>query len=139
MPLVSCVLLAGLPPDETARRVHAMRRPRLSPRSVTDADEVLALVARCREEGYASNDGELELDVRSMAVPVFDRSGQVMAAMSIAMRAVRAERITLAEVRETFLPALRKAAGGLVTRLHAACGFVAEREPPPRGVPPIRP
>ncbi|WPH24061.1 IclR family transcriptional regulator domain-containing protein [Variovorax paradoxus] len=71
-----------------------------------------------------------------MAVPVFDRSGQVMAAMSIA---VRADRITLAEVRETFLPALRKAAGGLVTRLHAACGFVAEREPPPRGVPPIRP
>ena len=31
-----------------------------------------------------------------------------MAAMSIA---VRAERMTLAEVRETFLPALRKAAG----------------------------
>lgn len=52
-----------------------------------------------------------------MAVPAFDRSGQVMAAMSIAMRA---ERMTLAEVRETFLPALRKAAGSLVTRLHAA-------------------
>jgi IclR family pca regulon transcriptional regulator len=111
------VLLAGLPPDEAARRVHAMPRPRLSPRTVTDANEVLALVARCREEGYASNDGELELDVRSMAVPVFDRAGQVMAAMSIA---VRAERMTLAEVRETFLPALRKAAGSLVTRLHAA-------------------
>jgi IclR family transcriptional regulator, pca regulon regulatory protein len=111
------VLLAGLPPDEAARRVHAMPRPLLSPRTVTDADEVLALVARCREEGYASNDGELELDVRSMAVPVFDRSGQVMAAMSIA---VRAERMTLAEVRETFLPALRKAAGSLLTWLHAA-------------------
>ncbi|CAN7701421.1 IclR family transcriptional regulator C-terminal domain-containing protein [Variovorax sp. OV084] len=109
------VLLAGLPPDEAARRVHAMPRPRLSPRTVTDADEVLALVAHCRKEGYATNDGELELDVRSMAVPVFDRSGQVMAAMSIA---VRAERMTLAEVRETFLPALRKAAGSLFKRLH---------------------
>ncbi|MDP9896302.1 DNA-binding IclR family transcriptional regulator [Variovorax boronicumulans] len=77
MPLVSRVPLAGLSPDEAARRVHAMPRPRLSPRTVTDVDvdEVLALVARCREEGYASNDGELELDVRSMAVLVFDRSG----------------------------------------------------------------
>ena len=111
------VLLAGLPPDEAARRVHAMPRPRLSPRTVTDANEVLALVARCREEGYASNDGELELDVRSMAVPVFDRSGQVMAAMSIA---VRAERMTLAEVRETFLPALRKASDSLFKRLCVA-------------------
>ncbi|MDP9994454.1 DNA-binding IclR family transcriptional regulator [Variovorax boronicumulans] len=53
-----------------------MPRPRLSARTVTDADEVLALVARCREEeGCASDDGELELDVRSMAVLVFDRSG----------------------------------------------------------------
>jgi IclR family pca regulon transcriptional regulator len=68
-------------------------------------------------EGWAGNDGELELGVRSMAVPVFDRAGQVMAAMSIA---VRAERMTLAEVREAFLPSLRKAAGSLVTRLHAA-------------------
>ncbi|MDP9994453.1 hypothetical protein J2W30_004690 [Variovorax boronicumulans] len=33
--------------------------------------------------------------------------------------AVRAERMPLAEVRETFLPALRKAASSLVTRLHA--------------------
>ena len=110
------VLLAGLPPEEAARRVRAMPRPRLTARTVTDAGEVLALIARCREEGYASNDGELELGVRSMAVPVRDRSGEVTAAMSIA---VRAERMTLAEVRETFLPALRKASSSLVTRLHA--------------------
>ena len=110
------VLLAGLPPEEAARRVRAMPRTRLTARTVTDVGEVLALVARCREEGYASNDGELELGVRSMAVPVRDRSGEVTAAMSIA---VRAERMTLAEVRETFLPALRKASGSLVTRLYA--------------------
>jgi hypothetical protein len=31
-----------------------------------------------------------------------------------------AERMTLAEVHETFLPALRKASASLVTRLHVA-------------------
>jgi IclR family pca regulon transcriptional regulator len=109
------VLLAGLPPDEAERRVRAMQRPSLTARTVTDAREVIALVDRCREEGHASSDGELELGVRSMAVPVFDRSGNVMAAMSIA---VRAERMTLAEVRDTFLPALRKGSGSLA-RLQA--------------------
>jgi IclR family pca regulon transcriptional regulator len=108
------VLLASLPPEEAARRVHAMPRRNLTLRTVTDADAVLALVARCREEGYASNDGELELGVRSMAVPVLDRSNGVVAAMSIA---VRVERMTLAECREAFLPALQKASHNLTGRL----------------------
>jgi len=108
------VLLAGLAPEEAARCVRAMPRPRLTARTVTDEGELLDLVARCRTEGYASNDGELELGVRSMAVPVLDRSGRVTAAISIA---VRAERMTLEEVRETFLPTLRKASLSLMTRL----------------------
>jgi IclR family pca regulon transcriptional regulator len=76
---------------------------------------VLARVARCREEGWSSNDEELELGVRSMAVPVYDREGGAVGAMSIA---VRAERMTLAEFREAFLPALRKARDTLATRLY---------------------
>lgn len=109
------VLLASLPPEEAERRIRAMPRPRLSPRTVTDAAEVLAIVARCRREGYASNDGELELGVRSMAVPVRDRAQLVVAAMSIA---VRTERMTLVEFREAFLPALQKASASLSARLY---------------------
>jgi IclR family pca regulon transcriptional regulator len=70
------VLLAGLPPAEAARRVRAMPRPSLTARTVTDAGEVLALIDRCREEGYASNDGELELgralDGRARVRPLGD-------------------------------------------------------------------
>jgi IclR family pca regulon transcriptional regulator len=109
------VLLASLPPDEAAQRVHAMPRRRLTPRTVFETDEVLALIARCRDEGYAGNDGELELGVRSMAVPVLDRSGVTVAAMSIA---VRAERMELLELRDAFLPALRKASATLTGRLY---------------------
>lgn len=109
------VLLASLPPAEAARRVQAMPRKPLTPQTVYRADEVLALVARCREEGWAGNDGELEIGVRSMAVPVFDRQGTAVGAMSIA---VRAERMTLPEFRDAFLPALRKARDTLATRLY---------------------
>ena len=75
---------------------------------------MLDLVARCREEGYAGNDGELELGVRSMAVPVYDRTGTTVAAMSIA---VRAERMAFIEFRDAFLPSLRKARNTLASRL----------------------
>jgi len=109
------VLLASLPPKEAERRVRAMLRRGLTPRTVFDAGEVLELVARCRNEGYAGNDGELELGVRSMAVPVHDRNGTTVAAMSIA---VRAERMEFVEFRDAFLPALLKARGTLAARLY---------------------
>ena len=109
------VLLASLPPAEAARRVRAMPRHALTAKTVYKADEVMALVARCREQGWATNDGELELGVRSMAVPVYDREGTPVAAMSIA---VRTERMGLVEFREAFLPALKKARDTLATRLY---------------------
>lgn len=109
------VLLATMAPEEAERRVEAMARKPLTPRTVYKADEVMALVARCREEGWAGNDGELEIDVRSMAVPVFDREGHAVGAMSIA---VRSERMSLAEFRDAFLPALMRARDTLTTRLY---------------------
>jgi IclR family pca regulon transcriptional regulator len=50
-----------------------------------------------------------------MAVPVHDRSGAMVAAMSIA---VRAERMSFVEFRDAFLPALRKASATLAGRLY---------------------
>ncbi len=109
------VLLASLPPPEAARRIRAMARDALTSRTVFAANEVIGLIQRCREEGHACNDGELELGVRSMAVPVLDRTGATVAAMSIA---VRAERMALGEFRDAFLPVLRKAAVTLTSRLY---------------------
>lgn len=110
------VLLASMAPEEAARRVHAMPRPRLTAGTVVDASQVLKLVEHCRREGYATSDGELEIGVRSMAVPVSDRAGNAVGAMSIA---VRAERMAMAEFREAFLPALQRARTTLADRLFA--------------------
>lgn len=108
------VLLASLPQAEAARRVRAMQRFPLTPQTVWEAGAVLQLVERCRSEGWAGNDGELEIGVRSMAVPAYDREGRPVGAMSIA---VRAERMTLAELKEAFLPSLIKARDTLASRL----------------------
>ena len=108
------VLLASLPPEEAARRLRAMHRAPLTSRTVHDADQVLVLVHRCREQGWAENDGELELGVRSMAVPVRDREGATVAGLSIS---VRAERMNFGEFRSALLPTLLQARDSLESRL----------------------
>ena len=108
------VLLAGLPQAEALARVRAMPREKLTARTVVDVRALMKLLAQCRESGHASNDGELEIGVRSMAVPVRDRAGQVFAGMSIA---VRMERMSMDEFREAFLPMLMRARDTLERRL----------------------
>lgn len=100
------VLLAGLPAKAAEQRVRALALTPLTARTVTSADAALTLVQRCREQGYAVCDGELELGVRSLAVPLLDRAGATVAAMSIA---VRADRMGTTELVRAFLPSLRQA------------------------------
>jgi len=110
------MLLAGLPSTEAVRaRLRRMERHPLTPRTIYDTEGVLTQVARARERGYAVNDGELELGVRSMAVPVFNRDGQAIAAMSIA---VQADRNSISEMTDIFLPPLLRAQGKLAERLY---------------------
>jgi IclR family pca regulon transcriptional regulator len=108
------VLLASLPEQEAERRVRAMARTPLTAKTVYEASAVLDLVARCREQGWAGNDGELELGVRSMAAPVVDTHGSTVAGISIS---VRAERMGFNEFRDAFLPTLLKARERLAARL----------------------
>ncbi len=111
------VLLASMAPQEAEHRVRHMDRPRLTPLTETDPVKVMDLISQCRADGYSTNDGELEVGVRSMAVPVHDRLGQFVGAMSIA---VRAERMTMAEFRDAFLPTLQRARVTLADRLFPA-------------------
>ena len=64
--------------------------------------------------GNATTDQELELGVRSMAVPLFTHSGTLVAGLSIA---VRAERFEMAAFVDTFLPALQRAQVRLAAQL----------------------
>ena len=108
------VALANLPQSEAARRVRAMRREPLTPKTIYELDAVLDKVERCRRDGWAGADGELELGVRSMAVPAFDQQGKFLVGLSIS---VRAERMTMTEFTHTLLPVLLKGRDTLGQRL----------------------
>ncbi len=97
------VLLAELPEERLASIVPR----RLSARTVASRSELRALLRRAAADGYALVDQELEEGVRSIAVPVRDRTGRAVAAVNVATHAGRA---TPAALMNDVLPALRETA-----------------------------
>jgi IclR family pca regulon transcriptional regulator len=119
------VLLAGLPEAERAELLTASNRPPLTPHTVTDLDELLRLLERTAADGYALVDAELEVGLRSIAVPIRARDGRVHAAINIAMHP---NRRTVTDCIEHVLPALRTAATAIEHDLAAVGQF--NRVPP---------
>ena len=110
------VLLAGLPEAECEARLERSGRTALSPHTITDPVALRAALARVRVEGYAAVDQELEEGLRSLAVPIRDGSGTVVAALNVP---VHASRGTMATLRRDFLPPARRAAAAIEVDLGA--------------------
>lgn len=104
------VLLANLPPAELDGLLARTALHGFTPYTVTDKDELKALLAQVRRDGFCLVDQELEIDLRSLAVPVHNAAGHVVAAMNISTGAGRTGK---ALMLETYLPVLRQAAAGI--------------------------
>lgn len=101
------VLLAALPEDERAARIAAMARQARTDRTVTDAEQLLDLLAKVRRQGWAHVDQELEIGLQSMAVPLQDRSGRVIAAINVS---APAQLMSATQMRQRMLGPLTRAA-----------------------------
>lgn len=103
------VLLSGLGRSQQEAYLRRVPIIPLTPRTVTDAAQLLRLFEQVAEEGFAIVDQELEPGLRSVAVPVKGANG-VIAAMNMGTQSARH---SLADLRVHHLPALRKAARDL--------------------------
>ncbi|MFT4047847.1 MAG: IclR family transcriptional regulator C-terminal domain-containing protein [Solimonas sp.] len=104
------VLLADLPPAELERYLElTVLRPRTA-RTVTSPARLREILQGVRRNGYAVTDQELEIGLRSIAVPVCDRGGRVIASINCGTQAARTP---LRDLTQRFLPALRAAAAEL--------------------------
>lgn len=114
-------LLSGLDDDEVRRRLAARTFEALAPNTLRDMDELLERLAEIRRRGYAINDEELAVGHRSVAAPVRDHSGGVVAAVSVSVPAARASRSQLATfATEALVPAADAISAGLGAPLAAA-------------------
>lgn len=104
------VLLAGMKPQEVERYLGRAEFERLTPHTATDRGDIARHIETARREGFAMVDQELEVGLRSIAVPIRSKSGRLVAAMNVSGHA---SRVTLPEMRARFLPALLYAAEGI--------------------------
>ncbi|MFL6053674.1 MAG: IclR family transcriptional regulator C-terminal domain-containing protein [Actinoallomurus sp.] len=111
------VLLAGLPAEERAARLARTNLEPLTRHTVTSAKKLAQILERVERDGYALVDEELEEGLRSIAVPLHDRSGRVVAAINVSMHAGRS---TAERSREDLLSPLREAAARIEADLHIA-------------------
>lgn len=110
------VLLAGLPPDELDTHLAAAELEPLTPHTVTDPQALRAEIDRVRAQGWVIVDQELEPGLRSIAVPLHDRHGQVVAAMNVSSHAGHS---SLERLRTEMLPALQRTAEAIEADLAA--------------------
>jgi IclR family pca regulon transcriptional regulator len=108
------VMLAYLPEDKLRAYLEgAVLHPKTS-KTVTSKAELKAILANIRRSGFAVVDQELELGLRSIAVPVYGRHGTVVASINVGTQSVR---VSIKELNQRVLPELQSTAAAITEKL----------------------
>jgi IclR family transcriptional regulator, pca regulon regulatory protein len=104
------VLLAAWPDDRIADYLERTEITARTKNSIVRKPALRDAVRQTKSAGYAFTDQELEVGLRSIAVPVFDMRGSTVAAMSASASSAR---VSIAQMVKSFAPVLRTSADGL--------------------------
>jgi IclR family transcriptional regulator, pca regulon regulatory protein len=112
------VILAHTEPEALDAYLASTELVPLTARTITDPQELRAELARVREQGWALVDQELEDGLRSVAAPLRDGAGRVVAAVNVSAPVRRGE---IPEILEHLLPPLLEASAAIesdLARMH---------------------
>lgn len=102
------VLLAYLTDSDLDAYLARVTLERHTQHTITDKSVLRKELQRVRTSGYVVVDQELEMGLRSIAVPVKQPDGRVVASINVGAHAARADRQMMVK---TYLPELLEAAG----------------------------
>ncbi len=108
------MLLAHLPAAEQEACLKRTRLVQYTQHTLVTLKALCGELAQVRKQGYAIIDQELEIGLRSIAVPITAANGQVEAAINVGLHAAR---VSIQEMEERILPVLRDAAAELALLL----------------------
>ncbi|WP_342345172.1 IclR family transcriptional regulator [Rhizobium daejeonense] len=97
------ILFSALPEEEIRKRLALHPLTARTPMTVTDPDMLMERIRAVRAQGYALIDQEVELGLRSIAVPVLTARGITVAALNIGLPA-RGEDVS--DLAARYLPKL---------------------------------
>ncbi|AKO54151.1 IclR family transcriptional regulator [Marinobacter psychrophilus] len=109
------VLLAQLSEADVGAFFERVKLEAFTAFSITNPAALKQEIDRVRKNGYAIVDQELDSGLRSVAVPVFARSGELLGAINISTNAARVDMARLADV---YLPRLQEAAAAVSKMAH---------------------
>lgn len=98
-------ILACLPPERVEELLKVCQVEALTPQSLTTKEAIREELKLIRRQGYAIVDQEVEEGVRSIAVPVLDRAGLPLAAVTVLTNVATVSKKQLAE---DILPVLQR-------------------------------
>jgi IclR family pca regulon transcriptional regulator len=104
------VLLSAFSEERLAAYLDRAKVEARTKHSLVRKVQLREAVRSARADGYAFTDQELEIGLRSIAVPVMDSRGAIVAAMSASASSAR---ISMPQMIKGFLPILRASADGL--------------------------
>lgn len=85
-------LLSTLPDEDVRRRLHQVAIPRLTAKTLTEPEEILAAISRGRDRGFFIDDEEFIDGCRCVAIPLtWPEETGVAAALSITMPTSRTD------------------------------------------------
>jgi len=104
------VLLAALSDQDLHNWMQSNHLKAMTPKTIVDPKAFWDEIGRVRAQGYAVIDEELEIGIRSIAVPITSPSGRTMAALNASTISARH---ATEDLERDFLPELLKAAEAL--------------------------
>ena len=114
-------ILAWLPQQEQVAHLESVARVKLSERTLTGLDALLARLAEVRARGYAVSDGENAYGLVTVAAPVLDRRGAPSAGVSLT---VGGGRMSGAEFAVLAAPHARRLAAELGEGMRLSLGAI---------------
>jgi IclR family pca regulon transcriptional regulator len=103
------VLLANQPPEQWQSLIDRIDLARRGPKTITAREALVVALRRIRQTGIAVNDEELAPGLRSLAAPIRDGSGTVVAAINIAVH-LSIWNASIDSIMQRLEPALRRTA-----------------------------
>jgi IclR family pca regulon transcriptional regulator len=100
------VLLANVSPEELSGYFSRVSLKKFNQKTVVDAATLHSILDQVRKDDYCIIDGELEYDLRAIAVPVRTVSGNVVAAVNVS---IENNRLTIKQLQTEVLPIMRQA------------------------------
>ena len=100
------MLLAGLAPENLDKFLRQATIERRTPKTITDIRLLAEAIGKAKANGFVIVDEELELGLRSIAVPIRDRAEHTVAAINVSTQSAR---FSVAEMEREILPALLEA------------------------------